>query len=156
MGTRSLVRFFRKGSKRPLVVFYQQFDGYPSSVGYDLANFLKTITLVNGISSVHENIRIANGIECLAAQFCKEFKTKAGGFYITDIKEEDQEWNYNVYVSCDEKDNYDIEIIVTGRKCKTFSNIDKFIEFCEKNGEDDSEDDSEDEDEDDEDDSEEN
>jgi hypothetical protein len=130
MGTRSLVRFFRKGSKLPLVVFYQQYDGYPSSVGLQLANFLKKITLVNGISFT-ESRKIANGIGCLAAQFCKEFKSDAGGFYITDIDSEDEEWNYNVHVSCD-----DIEIFVTGGMWDNkHMTIDKFIDFCEKDGE---------------------
>jgi hypothetical protein len=85
MGTRSLVRFYTRvnktNNKRPLVVFYQQYDGYPSEVGMRLAEFLKN--------------NYYPDINCLSATYCSEFKTGSGGFYIYDVDSGDEEWNYD-------------------------------------------------------------
>ena len=48
MGTRSTVKFYDKGV--PILSVYQQYDGSIEGVGYDLANFLKDKTVINGIS----------------------------------------------------------------------------------------------------------
>lgn len=98
MGTRSTIKFIRKendGKLVPLVGIYQQFDGYISGVGYDLAKWLKSKRLINGISSGQNTSEYANGFECLIAQFIRDFKEEVGGFYITDF-EDIEEYNYQV------------------------------------------------------------
>jgi hypothetical protein len=40
MGTHSTIKFYNEYDI-PLICIYQQWDGYISGVGYDLANFLK-------------------------------------------------------------------------------------------------------------------
>jgi hypothetical protein len=74
---------------------YQQYNGYLSGVGKQIADFLEPIEIVNGISSYDKPI--ANGIRCLAAQFIKKFKTEAGGLYITS-HEDEQSYNYDIIV----------------------------------------------------------
>ena len=100
MGTRSTVKFIRKRKNKltPLVSVYQQYDGYIEGVGYDLANYLKSKTIVNGIS-FGNNEDIANGFDCLIAQYIRDFKVEAGGFYITDFDDVEE---YNYEVICDE------------------------------------------------------
>jgi hypothetical protein len=74
MGTRSTVKFYRnKHNEKEIVCvasIYQQYDGYLEGVGKELIEWLKTFTIVNGIS-LDEEIKIANGIDCLAAQYIK-------------------------------------------------------------------------------------
>lgn len=74
MGTRSLTVITDHAGKE-IVVMYRQFDGYPSGHGKELAEFLKDVVLVNGISMrKEEKQRIANGMDCLAAQIVARFK----------------------------------------------------------------------------------
>ena len=83
MGTRSLTRVFEtyndNGKKytEKLLTLYRQFDGYPRGMGLDLANFLTSGKVVNGISGQAE--RVFNGAGCLAAQLVSELKKGAGG-----------------------------------------------------------------------------
>jgi hypothetical protein len=113
MGTRSTVKFYRnKHNEKPNVCvasIYQQYDGYLEGVGKELIEWLKTFTIVNGIG-LDEEIKIANGIDCLAAQYIKDHKADVGGLYMTD-KEDVQEYNYEIY---DDENNgkQDLYIIV--------------------------------------------
>ena len=61
MGTRSLTRViprqegvaYDKGHemiKKSIINMYQQYDGYPSYVGVKLAEFIKPIKIINGVS----------------------------------------------------------------------------------------------------------
>jgi hypothetical protein len=95
MGTRSTVKFYSEYSKKPVLSVYQQFDGYISGVGFNLANFLKEKTIINGISGQTMENGFANGMGCLAAQYVKQSKTEIGGFYLT-TNDDDQEYNYKV------------------------------------------------------------
>jgi len=109
MGTRSTIKFYDNwGSDEPLVSIYQQFDGYIDGVGHDLANFLKDKTVINGIGMDQrmEN-GFANGMGCLAAQFIAEKKTEIGGFYISNLNDQ-QEYNYEVRL-VDDKFNIKVE-----------------------------------------------
>lgn len=92
MSTRSIIEFHIDGE--PLVAVYQQSDGYPDSVGLELYDFLKDVTVVNGISFGQDG-KIANGVPCLAAQFIAEFKDGVGGLYI-DALGQREEYNYIV------------------------------------------------------------
>jgi hypothetical protein len=76
---------------------YRQFDGYPTGHGAELAEFLSSGTMVNGIG-VDQNL-VFNGMGCLAAQMVAHFKQTPGGFYIhpTDITDCGQDYEYHIY-----------------------------------------------------------
>ena len=95
MGTRSTVKFYNEFSQKPMVCIYQQFDGYISGVGYDLANWLKDKKVINGIGNETMEQGYANTMGCLSAQYIAHLKTKIGGVYIEDINDE-EEYNYHV------------------------------------------------------------
>jgi hypothetical protein len=111
MGTRSLTHVIEtynddKGNKKKvaLLTMYRQFDGYPSGMGNDLAEFLKSGKVVNGIS-VAETERVFNGAGCLAAQLVANFKEGAGGFYIHKPMSKNcgEEYVYEIYVDYETK-----------------------------------------------------
>jgi hypothetical protein len=111
MGTRSLTHVIEtykdgndKKKKNALLTMYRQFDGYPSGMGKDLANFLKSGKVVNGISAT-ENQTVFNGAGCLAAQLVAHFKQGAGGFYIHKPMSRNcgEEYVYEIYVDYDTK-----------------------------------------------------
>ena len=97
MGTRSLT-FVYDGDK-PFVNMYRQFDGYPSGHGAELAEFLLSGRMVNGIPVSEKKEVMFNGMGCLAAQMIANFKTDAGGFYLYPMDCNDcwQEYEYHVY-----------------------------------------------------------
>ena len=102
MGTRSKTSFIRKiGDKREhLVSVYQQYDGYIEGVGYDIANYILSKEICNGIRLGRDESNLANGFDCLIAQFIRDFKTDVGGLYITN-EDNMQEYNYNVIFDSD-------------------------------------------------------
>ena len=80
MGTRSLTHVIEtwndktgKQKKQCLMTMYRQYDGYPSGMGDELADFLKDGVVVNGIG-MDEKRRVFNGAGCLAAQLVAHFK----------------------------------------------------------------------------------
>lgn len=96
MGTRSTVKFYSEfNTDKPIMSVYQQFDGYIEGVGYDLANFLKKKTVINGFGDHTMEDGFANGMGCLAAQYIAENKTDIGGFYMT-TEDNQQGYNYEV------------------------------------------------------------
>ena len=80
---------------------YQQYDGYPSGVGLQLAKFLSSIRLVNGFVSDSKNQ--ANGAGCLFAQIVAHFKSGVGGAYLENPNNEDLE-TFNYYVDVNEEE----------------------------------------------------
>jgi len=115
MGTRSLTRVIRKweddfGDKRrePFTTMYRQMDGYLEGHGQDLAEFLSQFTVVNGMK-LNETRKIANGIDCLAAQMFAHFKDGPGNIYCMHPSAQDcgEEYIYEI-----EKDGEDILITV--------------------------------------------
>jgi len=112
MGTRSLTKVIEtykdiqknKVVKQTLINMYRQYDGYPSGMGVDLADFLKSGKVVNGISC-NETQRVFNGAGCLAAQLVAEMKDGAGSIYIVPITDKDcgQEYEYEILVDSDTK-----------------------------------------------------
>jgi len=110
MGTRSLTRVFstyndekkNKQVKIQLVNMYRQYDGYPEGHGTELADFLNSGKVVNGIGA-NETERVFNGAGCLAAQMIAHFKEGAGGIYIEPITAKDcgQEYEYEIIVDYD-------------------------------------------------------
>lgn len=122
MGTRSLT-FVYDGRKKVLCL-YRQYDGYVSGHGAELASFLKSGKLVNGIPGGKE--KFFNGMGCLAAQMVANFKVGAGNFYImaTDTKDVWQEYEYHVY---DKK-----VVVKEGNSTVIFTGTwEAFAEFCD-------------------------
>lgn len=110
MGTRSTITFIGKtGNKEiPYVKIYQQYDGYISGIGYELANFLKKRKIINGISNFNLNSNTANGIGCLAAQYIALKKVEIGGLYIDPIDSSDEyiDYCYKVIINEDKVPNF--------------------------------------------------
>jgi hypothetical protein len=112
MGTRSLTHVIEtwndeknnKQRKQCLLTMYRQYDGYPSGMGADLADFLKDGTVVNGIGMT-DNRKIFNGAGCLAAQLVAHFKEGPGGFYIYRPMAKDcgEEYTYEIVVNWETK-----------------------------------------------------
>lgn len=102
MGTRSLT--FVYDGEKPIVNMYRQFDGYPSGHGAELAEFLLSGKMTNGIpvgskEPIGSKESFFNGMGCLAAQMIANFKDSAGGFYIHAVTDTDcwQDYEYHLY-----------------------------------------------------------
>ena len=96
MGTRSLTRVY--DGKDCVVNMYRQYDGYPSGHGKELATFLNSKRITNGIANPSDGT--ANGMGCLAAQMICNFKTEVGGIYMMPTKsgyDAGQDYEYLVY-----------------------------------------------------------
>jgi len=100
MGTRSLTFVYEQygEEQKPIINLYRQFDGYPTGHGAELAEFLNSGKLVNGLRS-GEGTRSFNGMGCLAAQMVAHFKMEAGQFYLhpTDVTDCGQDYEYHIY-----------------------------------------------------------
>lgn len=90
MGTRALIHLC-DGPDNGIATLCSQFDGYPSGLGYRIADFLAKGHLVNGIQvgsdleKRHEagTANLFNGMHSLAALLIAEFKGRdSGGFYL--------------------------------------------------------------------------
>ena len=135
MGTRSLTRVFQtyrnenknKQEKFQLVNMYRQYDGYPSGHGLELAEFLNSGKVVNGIGSMDDKRILFNGADCLAAQMIAYFKKEAGGFYIKSINAKNcgQEYEYHILVDSDT-----MEITL---KCYEVGYMNKKGDYVDKN-----------------------
>ncbi len=89
MGTRARVEVMNHG--KCVASIYCQFDGYPSGLGMELAEFLKPRTVVNGIGDETAKIA-ANGMGCLAAQLVADLKGDSiGKVYLCAPMTEDGE-----------------------------------------------------------------
>ena len=98
MGTRSLTYVFDQNYDA-IVCMYRQFDGYPSGHGIELAEFLLSGEVVNGIP-LNANKRLFNGMGCLAAQMIDSFKEDAGGIYLHAPSLDRDDWqDYEYHVS---------------------------------------------------------
>lgn len=106
MGTRSLTYVYDgrdTKNTQALMCAYQQFDGYPSGVGQELADFAKGFTIVNGFGPGQDDAlgTIANGAGCFAAQMVAHFKKHVGGFYLRTTEQgqnSGQEYEYHLFV----------------------------------------------------------
>ncbi len=97
MGTRCLSIVEEVGGAE-ICVLYRQHDGYPTGHGAELKCFLEGIQVVNGLGPGNKN-RMANGMDCLAAQLVAHFKKGPGGFYLYPAgrRECGEEYIYTVY-----------------------------------------------------------
>ena len=103
MGTRSTIKFVSsfttnegKTIETPIINIYQQYDGYISGKGHDLARWLLSKSLCNGFGS-DTKANAANGVGCLAAQFVKENKRGIGNMYIVPMSDKES-YNYKVII----------------------------------------------------------
>lgn len=89
MGTRSITKVFEQNGKQ-ILSMYGQFDGYPDGLGKELAEFVASKTIVNGIPLHAEKAKLANGMSCLAAQIVAHFKKsdEPGNFYLYPCDDE--------------------------------------------------------------------
>ena len=106
MGTRARVNVFN--GNQILVSIYRQMDGYPDSLGKELADFAGPFTIVSGIGvDDRGNKNKANGMDCFAAQLIAELKVNVsyakhcgviGSVYIRDTGPEShgEEYVYNL------------------------------------------------------------
>ena len=137
MGTRSLTKVIQSwtdenGNKKEqtLTTMYKQMDGYMSGYGADLSEFLKDISLVNGIG-IDEKRQIANGMSCLAAQLFAHFKDGAGGIYLYPPESTDcgEEYIYTIReaedneISLEVYDTYDEKVIFNGSPKQLLSKL---------------------------------
>ena len=102
MGTRSKTSFIeKKGDKLThLVSVYQQYDGYIEGVGHEIAEYILSKQICNGIRLGRDTSKLANGFGCLIAQIIRDFKEDVGGLYI--ITQDDiQEYNYDIIFDSD-------------------------------------------------------
>ena len=96
MGTRSKISFIEKRGEEltHLVSVYQQYDGYIDGVGHEIAEYILSKKMCNGIP-IGNTYNLANGFDCLIAQFIRDFKKDVGGLYIT-TEDNIQEYNYDI------------------------------------------------------------
>ena len=80
MGTRSIVVVKDKQNNK-IIEMYRQFDGYPEGAGVEYKEFCSKFAMVNGLREEQVD-RVANGMECFAAQFVAHFKDRPGGYYL--------------------------------------------------------------------------
>lgn len=138
MGTRSHTNFIEVTANGSDLIcsVYQQYDGYLSYVGKNIADFLAGKEIVNGYHSM--DITKANGIGCLAAQFIAKFKDGIGNLYIIKPQESNMvitgwiEYIYNIYVddSKEGADQYRIEVIDCDGKIFD-GNLDEYVAFIQ-------------------------
>lgn len=97
MGTRSLT-VIQEDSGKEIAVLYRQYDGHPDCHGQHLKDFLYGFTIVNGMG-FDDPPKIANGMNCLAAQIVAHFKKQPGNFYLypAGVRDCGEEYVYTIY-----------------------------------------------------------
>ena len=147
MGTRSLTYVYEsfKDRNEAVLCMYRQFDGYPTGHGAELAEFLTSGTMVNGLGVGSKEI-VFNGMGCLAASMVAHFKQTPGGFYIhpTDITDCGQDYEYHIFSDNGLLSGEVFRIEVYNCGCNMFGmsgdthdivfkgNLKEFTEFCKE------------------------
>lgn len=132
MGTRSLTFVYEDGE--PLVCMYRQFDGYPSGHGEELAEFLASGKLVNGLPG--DGTKVFNGMCCLAAQMVDHFMKGPGSIYLmppTPGTDHGQEYEYHVRLEGPQLRVEVREVGFRGIGSSTFNgSLNMFSAFCKE------------------------
>ena len=132
MGTRSLTYVYEDDA--PVVCMYRQFDGYPSGHGAELAAFLASGELVDGLSI--DDTKVFNGMCCLAAQMVAHFKKGPGGIYLMPPvvgADYDQEYEYHVRLEGAQLRVEVREVGFRGLGSGAFNgSLDMFTAFCKE------------------------
>lgn len=117
MGTRCLTYVYDEGkSDKPFVCMYRQYDGYPSGHGKELAEFLTSGEVVNGIP-LGSKQKMFNGMSCLAAQMVSNFKTDVGNIYLyaPEVGQDCmQDFEYHIFSEKIKVTNYDKNVLFEG------------------------------------------
>ncbi len=96
MSTRCTTRFFDRSGKEFTCIF-RHHDGYPSGHGAELAEFLNSRVIVNGLTSTRiPGKEKANGIGRLASQFICWFEDDEPAIYPPKQKCDD-DYSYEVH-----------------------------------------------------------
>jgi len=124
MGTRSLTFVYDDDAGENVIInMYRQFDGYITGHGLELAEFLISGPMVNGIPA-GDNTVMFNGMGDLACQLVVNFKKGNGGAYLYPASAIDcgQEYEYHVY--------YDRVIVKDPNEVIFVGSFQSFWEFC--------------------------
>lgn len=132
MGTRSTVKFYGEYDMNCIASIYQQYDGYPECVGYELAVFLEGIQMVNGFGYGAKLGEVANGMGCLASQYIAKIKVGVGRVYMVEA-DNLQEYNYTIHWN-DEAEDIEVNVFDWENKLIFTGNRKEFVEFCEDYG----------------------
>lgn len=138
MSTRATITFAENGVN--LVRLYNHWDGYPTGLGNDIAEWLGHMRIGNGIG-FGDNTYFANGTGCLVAQFIRDFKVEAGGLYVVPMDSEYEEYNYHINVIYDDrgtvscKDVCEIKVIDWSGKQIFKGSLEEFTQWATKKGE---------------------
>ena len=92
MSTRATIHIKENGSR--LVSLYHHTDGYPSWLGVEIAKFIQSGVLTNGIGE-DKGLTQFNGAGCFAAAIIKHFKDGPGGLYVCQ-PDDSQEYDYTI------------------------------------------------------------
>ena len=132
MGTRSLTTFNDEWKDEEIAVIYRQYDGYPQGHGRELFEFLNEMVIVNGIS-LNGPPKIANGMDCLAAQVISHFKgSEVGGIYLhkSGTRDIGEQYIYTIYIN---KETLMIKMTNTYDKSESFDGtVKEFGEWIHK------------------------
>jgi hypothetical protein len=133
MGT-SATAVFKDGNQK-LAVLWKHGDGHPDSFGLELADFLDTRHLVNGIGT--STVGIANGMGDLAAQAVLHFKSDypVGGVYLAPAgtKLGDSDYCYNVQGDTfAPKDGVKIVVYAQGKRITKKLTPAELVTFCKE------------------------
>lgn len=126
MTVSSLTLIYDK-NERAFVNMYRQFDGYPEVHGRELAIFLNSFdAIVNGYRP-GDLRKIADGMECLAAQMISHLKKGVGGYYLRHPDDINcgQTYVYHIFKNR-------IEVFVNGEN-DFVGNVNEFYQWCHKN-----------------------
>lgn len=104
MGTRSIIKSIKKRNEKEI-----PFVG----VDRELCDFLYSKKIINGIGIDQNTDEYANGIDCLAAQFIRDFKTGVDNLYIFPVDCKNQNYNYGVIY--DENELKTLAYLITNR-----------------------------------------
>lgn len=139
MGTRYLTTIYDTafGERNLIANVYGQWDGYPTGHGAELAKFLDTRQMCNGLSGTtvldkNGALRVyANGAGCLAAQLVATLKTEPGGIYLVPGDENtDHGQDYTYIVSADHESIH-VEVRSLGKTLYA-GDVPGFVEFCKR------------------------
>jgi len=111
MGTNCLIDV-QDDYGKVIVSIFSQYDGYLEGFGAMLADILSEFVIVDGLN--HDKRRwgrLANGMECLAAQLVAQLKCEAGGIYLVPPGTEEAPFHYLVFPTNPLKDQVNRPII---------------------------------------------
>lgn len=122
MSTHAVTTIF--DGKEALVSFYRHMDGYPSWHGKELFEFLDGMKIVNGLGG--DVGKVANGMDCLAAQLIAHFKDGPGNIYITRNEPHSEDYSYDIFLV---KDKLQVKVYAYHKKIFSGS-VKSFGKFC--------------------------